>query len=118
MEDKQCLECGRPFQGRSDKKFCTDACRNAYNNRQKGAYLNHVRNINNILGKNRRILEKMNPGGKTKTHKDKMVKEGFDFNYFTSIYKNRAGDEYRFCYEQGYLDTGGGFYLLVKREDN
>ena len=117
MEDRSCLECGRPFQGRADKKFCTDACRNAYNNRQKAPRTNTIRKVNNILSKNRRILEEMNPEGKTKSHKDKLLREGFDFNYFTSTYKNKAGDEYRFCYEQGYLETGGGFLLLVKRED-
>ncbi len=58
----------------------------------------------------------MNVSGKTKTHRDKLLKEGFDFNYFTNVYVNKAGDEYRFCYEQGYLDTGGGFLLLVKHE--
>lgn len=116
MEDRLCLECGRPFQGRADKKFCTDACRNSHNNRHKSPQNNSMRKINGILSKNRRILEEMNPSSKTKTHKDKLMREGFDFNYFTNIYKNKSGDEYRFCYEQGYLDTGGGFYLLVKRE--
>ena len=117
MEEKQCLECGRAFQGRSDKKFCTDSCRNSYNNRKKAPHSNSVRRINAILGRNRRILEEMNPSGKTKSHKDKLLKAGFDFNYITNTYKNKSGDEYRFCYEQGYLETGSGFLLLVKRED-
>ena len=28
-----CPECGDKLKGRADKKFCSDACRNAYNNK-------------------------------------------------------------------------------------
>ena len=31
--EKQCLECGDKIVGRIDKKFCSDGCRNAYNNK-------------------------------------------------------------------------------------
>lgn len=30
--EKNCPECGDKIIGRADKKFCSDACRNAYNN--------------------------------------------------------------------------------------
>ena len=30
---KNCLECGEAFNGRIDKKFCSDYCRNTYNNK-------------------------------------------------------------------------------------
>lgn len=117
MEERKCLECGQVVMGRSDKKFCSDACRNAYNNKQLSPQYNNVRNVNNVLARNRRILEKLNASGKTKTHRDKLVREGFDFNFITSNYETKNGDVYRFCYEQGYLDIGNGFLLLVKRED-
>ena len=32
MEKRECLECREPVKGRVDKKFCSDYCRNAYNN--------------------------------------------------------------------------------------
>jgi hypothetical protein len=31
-ETKTCLFCEKPVKGRSDKKFCDDYCRAAYNN--------------------------------------------------------------------------------------
>ncbi|MFY0689325.1 MAG: hypothetical protein JXQ90_19295 [Cyclobacteriaceae bacterium] len=117
MEEKLCLECDRSFQGRSDKKFCTDACRNAYNNKQNSDQTNLMRVVNAALRKNWRILEKLNPEDKTKTHRDKLARKGFDFEYITNIYKNKKGDEYRFVYDQGYLDIGNDFYLLVKRQE-
>ena len=41
---KTCLECGEPILGRSDKKFCSDLCRNAYNNKANSDSNNFVRN--------------------------------------------------------------------------
>jgi hypothetical protein len=62
-EAKLCLFCEKPLKGRSDKKFCDDYCRAAYNNDLKSAANNNIRNVNNALGKNRRILESLLPEG-------------------------------------------------------
>jgi hypothetical protein len=113
MIKKKCLECDEQIQGRSDKKFCSDLCRNSYNNKLNSDVTNYVRHVNNVLRRNRRILEELNPEGKISMHRDKLVDKGFNFNYFTSIYKNKKGDVYYYCYEYGYLSTGDNFYLLV-----
>ena len=60
---KNCLTCDKPLKGRSDKKFCDDYCRNNYNNQLKSITTNQMRNVNNALGKNRRILEELIPAG-------------------------------------------------------
>lgn len=109
----KCLECGEKLVGRADKKFCSDQCRNTYNNRLNSDSNNYVRNINNILRKNRRILAELNPAGKTKIHKSKLESKGFQFDYFTNIYKTRTGNIYYFCYEHGYLVLDDDFYALV-----
>ncbi len=75
-----------------------------------------MRNVNNLLAKNRRILAELNPSGKRKAHKDQLLRKGFDFDFFTNSYQTKAGDIYRFCYEQGYLMLEGGYVLLVERE--
>ena len=118
MRDRKCAECGSPLLGRADKKFCEDACRNAFNNKLNSTSTNFMRNVNNTLVKNRRILKESNPNGKQKTHRDKLLKRGFDFNYYTHSYTTRSGDTYRFCYEQGYLILDEGFVLLVERKEN
>ena len=64
---KTCPECGDKIVGRIDKKFCSDGCRNAYNNKLNKDGKNLIRNINNRLRKNWRILEALNPDQKTKT---------------------------------------------------
>ena len=58
---KTCLECGEKIVGRVDKKFCSDYCRNAHHNNLNKDRKNLVRNVNNLLRKNYRILEEFNP---------------------------------------------------------
>ncbi len=114
--EKNCPECGRKIIGRADKKFCSDACRNAYNNSLNKDNKNLLRTINNRLRKNYRILESLNPTGKTKTTKATLLGLGFNFTYFTSIYTTKAGAVYYYVYDQGYLPLDNGFYLLVRQE--
>ncbi len=114
---KQCEECQEQFIGRADKRFCSHQCRSNFHNKMNSDDNNFIRNINNILRKNRRILAKFNPKGKSKIHKDKLLEEGFKFSYFTNIYHTKNGNEYRFCYEQGYLELTKGYYALVVRQE-
>jgi len=60
LKNTQCLNCERSLSGRVDKKFCTDQCRNEYNNKLKYTDNNLIRNINNVLRKNRSVVAKMN----------------------------------------------------------
>ena len=114
-----CLSCNAPVKGRSDKKFCNDYCRNDYNNNLKSGTVNLLRNINNALSRNRRILQSFIPeGGETgTTSKEKLSEKGFLFKYITHTYTNRKGNVYFFCYDTGYLPLEGDRYLIVKRNN-
>lgn len=113
---KECLECGEKIVGREDKKFCSDGCRNSYNNKMNKDSTNLMRNINNKLRKNYRILCELNPEGKAKVNKSKLLSKGFDFDYMTSIYTTKTGNIYYFLYDQGYMAIENEGYVLVKKE--
>jgi|SRR5690625_590025 len=114
---KLCLECEEKISGRADKKFCSDYCRNSYNNRKNRDSKNLMRNVHNRLRKNYRILEKLNPNGKTTVQKSTMQTMGFNFTYFTNIYRTKKGTVYYFIYDQGYLPLeDSDKFVLVKRE--
>jgi len=117
IDEKTCIECNTTIKGRVDKKFCSDQCRSAYNNRLNSDETSYVRNINNILRKNRRILLELNPDGKNRVSRDKLKVKGFDFQHFTSIYKTKDGAQYFYCYEQGYLPIEKDFFLLVVKKE-
>ncbi len=113
---RKCLECGEKLMGRIDKKFCSDHCRNTYNNNINKDSKNLIRNINNRLRKNYRILQELNPDGKAKTTRNKLLQRGFDFNYITTVYTTKAGKIYYFVYDLGYLPLDNDYYALVKKE--
>ena len=117
MKTRECQECSMKLSGRKDQKFCSDYCRNTFNNRQNEDATKYVRRINNILRKNRRILETLNPKGKITVEGISLAEEGFNFHYYTNIYTTKTGSQYFFCYDQGYLKVGSDRYMLVKKQD-
>ncbi|HEY6504385.1 MAG TPA: hypothetical protein VIZ28_10460 [Chitinophagaceae bacterium] len=118
-ETRNCLACDKPLKGRADKKFCDDYCRNAYNNQLKSIGNNNIRNINNTLSKNRRILESLLPETEetAKANKEKLQRLGFNFKYITHTYVTKTGKTYLYCYEYGYLPLDNDWFLIVKRKE-
>ncbi len=119
MEAKYCLDCETKILGRADKKFCSDACRNNYNNKLNSDTTALMRNINNTLRKNRRILQELitTDEGKTTVPTKKLTSQGFSFEHFTHLLNTKTGNTYYFCYEYGYRKLAGDYYLLVKRAE-
>lgn len=114
---RECLECGTLLNGRKDQKFCGDYCRNTYNNRLNEDSSKYMRRINNILRKNRRILSQLNPNGKKTVDGITLAEDGFNFHYYTNIYTTKKGNQYIFCYDQGYLKVDDNQYMLVHKQD-
>jgi hypothetical protein len=111
---KNCLECDESIVGRADKKFCSDMCRNAYNNKLNSDSYNVIRNTNNQLRRNRRILEELCPDDKSKTTRATLSSKGFDFSLMTSQRVTQKGSVYYFVYDYGYLELDKDFYLIVR----
>lgn len=116
VKTRSCEECGSAIQGRDDKRFCGDQCRSAWHNRQNSDATAFIRNINNALRKNRRILAELNPSGKAKVRREDLLDRGFKFGYFTNIYTTKGGNTYYFCYDQGYLALDNDYLALVVRQ--
>ena len=116
-KDRLCLECDAKIHGRKDRKFCSDYCRNTYNNRLNEDATAYVRRINSILRKNRRILSQLNPQGKKTVDAITLAEEGFNFHYYTNIYTTQKGAQYFFCYDQGYLKMENDQVMLVVKQD-
>jgi len=117
MKDtRTCPECGSRLLGRADKKFCSDACRNTHNNRRTAFKNNAIRNINNALKKNRRILDSLCPARKSRVLRKTLG--GFDFGYFTHLRKTRAGNVCYFVYDMGYRELENDFILIMRGAKN
>lgn len=116
--ERLCLCCEESISGRVDKKFCSDQCRNAYNNEKNAGYENHVRRINGILRKNRKLLESLSGQiNKKILPAISFTNAGFNYNYYTSSFSTKNGHTYYFCYEYGYLKIGTEKIMIVKRDN-
>lgn len=117
MTAKNCLACERPIKGRTDKKFCDDSCRNNYNNRLNSDETPLVRNINNVLRKNRRVLKELLSGMEKKVlviDKLKLVEKGYHFEYCTEHYITKENEQYYYCYDYGYRPLDEEKLMVVK----
>ena len=93
---RKCLHCGDTFRGRTDKKYCSDTCRNNHHFHNGNSI---TRRINIILKRNRDILMKI-LGNETTFELDKQIlsEMDFNFNYHTHSRKDESGTVY-FCYD-------------------
>lgn len=102
-----CLECADTVVGRSDKKFCSDICRNAFNNRTSAFRNRIIRLVFRRLIKNRSILEK-HLG--TTVSKLEVEEEGFVVNYFTHQTTD-DNDTWRWCFDIRYLIRDDNIFI-------
>jgi hypothetical protein len=117
---RKCEVCGLSFEGRADKRFCSDACRNANKRQvqrisgwQEPAF---VEKIHRMLRHNRQILkERLAEESKLIISKADLIETGFHFGYCTSVLSKDL-NIYRFCYEYGWLEVENGKILLVKND--
>lgn len=115
MNPRKCLECSEVLQGRKDQKFCSDYCRNAYNNRLNEDCNAVVRRINRILRKNRRILADSLEKNQKIQPLNSLIEQGFNVHYHTGFYQTKKGDVYVFCYDLGYLKQSNNRCIVVEK---
>ena len=117
-----CPVCHTEFDGRADKKFCCDQCRNTYNNQLKQEDNSLTYKTNRLLKKNRQILADMyqkidKPDNERHSVlKEKLVKKGFKFDYMTNIYKTKTDKMYYYCYDYGYY-VDNDFVVIVRKKE-
>lgn len=116
MNSRHCQFCNEAIAGRSDKKFCSDLCRNAHNNKLNSNENNYVRNLIHLLRKNRRILQHVLTADKITLPKQKLLDYGFNFKYITHTIVTRNGHRYYYCFEFGYMILDTGMVLVVKKQ--
>lgn len=115
MKKRFCPECNARVVGRSDKVFCSDHCRNIRNNRLNKDVNNSMRNINNALRKNRRILMDHCPGKSAKVTRKQLFHHGFHFKYLTHAEYLNGGERIEFCYDMGFKWVNEQELLIIKK---
>ncbi|WP_439697038.1 hypothetical protein ACFGVS_00750 [Mucilaginibacter sp. AW1-7] len=131
---KNCLECGLPLgAGRSDRKFCNDICRTAFNNRRRAGDITKpaaahearpgqrspdrdsaaIKKVQDILVSNRSKLMHMHSLYETSMGLNEFYGFGVNLKYFTSEYNDDYYDKvFRMCFDYGYHIDGDRVYLI------
>lgn len=112
-----CRYCGKQLQGRADKKFCNDFCRNEFNNQKNRKEYEIIRKTNILLKRNRQILiDLLGSNDKLKIKKEALLEAGFKSKFHTEIYQTQKGHSYYFCYELGWLLLDEDWTLIVRKK--
>lgn len=114
---RRCRLCKGLFSGRSDKLFCTIACKNEYHVRLRRATAYTVRETDKILHRNRSILLEVMGKNKTQKKVDRLIleKKKFRFNYFTGTYVNSRGKTYHYLYDFAWMTFSDQEVLITRR---
>jgi len=118
LEKRNCRRCEKQLYGRSDKVFCDDYCRNAYNNtlNKGGGTSLHVRTYINHLKSNRNILERLAQGRTCPFNisKERLLLLGFQFQFHTHFSTEKDGLKIVYCMDYGYKELEDSQVIIVR----
>lgn len=102
---KKCLLCKKIVKGRSDKKFCSVACKSNYHSKLRSVNETVTAKIDKILHRNRAILlEILGKSGRTKkVLKLELDKKNFNYSYITGMHINKETKQVFHIYDFSYL---------------
>lgn len=76
---RKCLICGTPFRGRSDKKYCSKACRNVASNRTRTELARFIKPHIDTFTNNLKALKSLiGEESEARVHRDTLMRSGFN----------------------------------------
>jgi hypothetical protein len=116
---RKCRLCKAPVKGRSDKIFCTLACKNEYHLRLRRATAKEVVETDKILHRNRSILLEVMGKNSTqkKIPKTTLDKKKFNPTYMTGFYINKQDKTYYLVYDFAWMEFSSGEVLIIRRSN-
>lgn len=113
----KCRLCKKTFRGRSDKLFCSIACKSSYHHKLRKATNYATADIDAILHRNRSILlEILGKNLKQKKVNRKLLDaKKFNFHYMTGYYINSKNKTYNYVYDFAWMIFSDQEILIVRR---
>lgn len=120
MDNRVCIYCGKPLLGRLDQRFCDAQCRNSHHNQTRKPDEQYMTGVNMNIRRNRRILHDLCPEGKATVRREILDALGYDYKYFSGIYKS-SKLIYYICYDHGFAavtdETGVERALIIRKQN-
>ncbi|MFD0988468.1 hypothetical protein ACFQ1R_00035 [Mariniflexile jejuense] len=119
MNQKKCKICSKLLVGRNDKMFCSVKCKNYYHVNLRKVTDKVVKDLDNILHRNRSILLEILGKRKGHTTIDRMtlVKKRFTFKYHTHLHINSKGKTYYYLYDLAWMEFSNDEILIIRNKE-
>lgn len=113
---RKCEYCEKPIQGRSDKRFCSTACKNTHHFVQRRGTRNEVKEVDGYLHRNREILATL-MGESKKEMFDRVVltRAKFRWEFMTGLYKNKQGKWYHLVYDFAWMEFTDQQIMVIRK---
>ncbi len=113
---RKCKMCSNTVKGRSDKIFCSVACKSEYNHKLAKATINATTRIDGLLHRNRSILlEIMGKNAiQKKIPRDILDQKKFNPSYITHYHINKQGKFVNYVYDFSWMIFSNQ-EVLIKR---
>ena len=110
---KKCLNCQEKLTGRSDKKFCNEACKNEHNNRASGVRKRAAgTDLYSSIKKNREVLAGLFANGIREIKARDLECFGFSFKSISGVEVPDDGALLLLCVDFGLLPQGSTFRIV------
>lgn len=113
-----CLECGKAFYGRTDKKFCSKKCKNKFHNDEYSENCKLRNKVFDSLSINHDILLRLIRKGVESISLEELVQLGFNTRYVTSHRKGSYGHDEYTCFNVRYYRTPTRIFKLHLSDDS
>ncbi|MGB5420385.1 hypothetical protein [Algibacter sp.] len=112
-----CKICSKLIVGRKGKLFCSVKCKNYYHVNLRKATAIVVKDLDEILHRNRSILLEIMGKNKLQCKIDRVIleKKKFRFKYNTHQHINSQGKIYYYLYDFAWMEFSNDEILIVKR---
>lgn len=114
-QQQTCLECGREFYGRKDKKFCSDECKNHFHNQEKRAGKRFRDRILTDLCSNYELLETLLKNRISVISLCDFEAMGFKPSVITGYSKVKGHNEFR-CFDIKYCQSPNRIFNIRRME--
>jgi hypothetical protein len=113
----KCKICNNLVKGRSDKKYCSQRCKNYYHINLRKVTAIAVKDIDIILHRNRSILLEVLGKNLLQKKVPRMLleKKKFNFKYNTHWHMNSKNKTFFWVYDFGWMSFSDDEILLVRK---
>jgi len=116
---RYCKVCGKPLQGRRDKKYCNLVCKNQYAADMCALHRNEVQIEMKFLLRNRTILKELldqESFNKRKIKRTSLEQMGIRSENLTGTYTNKQNKLYHYIFDNFWMEFSDKEVLILKRK--